>query len=571
MYKKNLNKVLVLLKKNQVRKFIFLGFFLIIGMLMEILALATLYPVINLILNEGNESKSEGLNFLVTFFNIKDYYLVSFLLFFLTIVYLIKNVFLVFLTHRQNIFLASFNAHLNNRLFKNYIFQPYAYHIRRNIGDIIKNLQVEVNHFGVYCTSLLQIIIEFSLSIAILATLVYVVPIGSLIIGLIFTVLSFVYFQFTKSKLKGWGKTRQDIEMKSSSLTFESLSAIKELKLFSKENHFVNIYADFQEKLVRLNSSFQTISQSPRFFLEIISIIGLCVFIIVYSSMGFKFNELIPFLGLCVAATFRLIPSINRLIGAFQNLKYYSSSVNKIYDELENNKTVTDKPNNIKAIGFKKQIIFDNVNFSYLDNENIIENLNLKIKKGTSIGITGMSGNGKSTFLNLLCGLLNPKNGKIIVDDNDIEKNSSGWQKNIGYVSQDVILLNDSILNNIVFGEEEINLEKVYEILNDTSLIHFVNKLENGLNTSVGERGVKISGGQRQRIGIARALYKSPEILILDEATSSLDKKTEDQIIQTIKNLKNKITIVFVTHNKNLLSFCDLEYELNKKRLQENK
>ena len=217
---------------------------------------------------------------------------------------------------------------------------------------------------------------------------------------------------------------------------------------------------------------------------------------------------------------------------------------------------------------YKHSLKFKDVNFSYKKNENILENFNFEINKGSFVGIFGNSGSGKSTLLNLICGLIDPVSGKISVDSKDISINIANWRKQIGYVSQDIILLNDSIQNNIIFGAENIDTKRIQEILKKTKLDEFVLSLKNGLNTKVGERAIKISGGQKQRIGIARALYREPSLLILDEATSALDSKTSNQIIDTINDFKSNMTIIFVSHDLKILKNCDFIYELKNKQLQ---
>jgi len=565
----NYQKIKKVISNEEKQSFLLLAFLLIIGMFLEIFSISSVFSTVDIISNGSNSKQYDFFIKIMNFLSLERDFIIPFVLSGLIIIYSIKNIYLIYLTHKQNKFMAIFSASIDYKLYSSYINKSYSYHVGRDLGEIIKNIQVELNHFIVYCNSFLQIIIEVSLTISILITLFYIAPIGSLAIGVIFLILSITYLKITRKRLTDWGKRRRDLSTSSSNILLESLNAIKELKLFGMENHFKNIYNERLKNIIPLTSNFNTISQSPRFFLEVISIIGMGVFIIIYMNLGYDFLALIPLLSVCVASIFRIIPSLNRIIGSFQNIKYYASSVDVITDEYEDINSLKKEISNSKTkMVYKHSLKFKNVNFSYKKNKNIIENFNFEINKGSFIGIFGNSGSGKSTLLNLICGLINPVSGKILVDSKDISSNIANWRKEIGYVSQDIILLNDSIQNNIIFGAEKTDTKRIHDILKKTKLNEFVLSLKNGLNTKVGERAIKISGGQKQRIGIARALYREPSLLILDEATSALDSKTSNQIIDTINSFKSNMTIIFVSHDLKILKNCDFIYELRNKQLQ---
>jgi len=562
-------KVKKLISNEQKQIFLLLTFLLITGMFLEIFSISGVYFAVDIISNGNDSTQYDFLIKIMNFFSLKKSLIIPFVLSGLIMIYSIKNIYLIYLIHKQNKFMAIFNASIDYKLYSSYINKSYSYHVGRDLGEIIKNIQVELNHFIVYCNSFLQIIVEASLTISILVTLFYIAPIGSLAIGVIFLILSIIYLKITRERLTDWGERRRDLSTSSSNILLESLNAIKELKLFGMENHFKKIYNERLKNIIPLTSNFNTISQSPRFFLEVISIIGMGVFIIIYTKLGYDFLALIPLLSVCVASVFRIIPSLNRIIGSLQNIKYYASSVDVITEAYEDINSIKKEISNSKTkMGYKHSLKFKDVNFSYKKNENILENFNFEINKGSFVGIFGNSGSGKSTLLNLICGLIDPVSGKISVDSKDISINITDWRKQIGYVSQDIILLNDSIQNNIIFGAENIDTKRIQEILKKTKLDEFVLSLKNGLDTKVGERAIKISGGQKQRIGIARALYREPSLLVLDEATSALDSKTSNQIIDTINNFKSNMTIIFVSHDLKILKNCDSIYELKNKQLQ---
>jgi len=268
---------------------------------------------------------------------------------------------------------------------------------------------------------------------------------------------------------------------------------------------------------------------------------------------------------LYVITGLRIIPSTMKILSIFQQIKGHTATIDILQNEFKN--IVAKRNNEIikkKYFVFKKEINISNVDFSYEGRKDIFNNFSTIIKKNSCIGIIGKSGSGKSTMIDLITGLISPTKGKVLVDGVDIKENPNGWQSKIGYVSQSVFLLDGSIKENVAFGAEAKNIDEklVKKSLEDAKILDFVNELEDGINTAVGEKGVQISGGQRQRIAIARELYRKPELLILDEATSALDEKTENQFLQFVDNLKNKLTIIIVSHRKNTLKNCEKILEL---------
>jgi len=292
---------------------------------------------------------------------------------------------------------------------------------------------------------------------------------------------------------------------------------------------------------------------------------------------GVNTDQMMMIVGLFAAISFRIAPSVNKVLVSFQEMRYASSIVDKIYSELvarDKSKTLIKRPakQNIEKISFSKSLNFNGVGYRYSSsNKPTLNNLNLSINSGEFIGVIGESGSGKTTFLNLILGLIEPIKGTIKVDGLNVHSNVKGWQLNIGYVPQSVYLIDDSIRNNIAFGisPDKIDNNLLQEAIKMSRLESFVSKSDNGVDFVVGDRGNNLSGGQAQRVGIARALYHQPTILVLDEATSSLDGSTEKLIIDTIKNLKGKMTIVFVTHKMSAISSCDRVFEIKNESILE--
>ena len=567
-----LKKINFLITKRQRIGLVILAFLLFIGMIFEVFGLGILIPALSILLDPNLIENTPILNSLrIQFSDFSDLLFISLALSAIVFVYLFKSLFLILITHKQNRFLSNITSYISNRLFESYLNQQYSFHLKRNTSELIKNIQVEIYYFHDYLLSLITIIIEGGLVIAVLSTLIYIEPYGALSIGVFYGFLSLIFLQFTKRKLKIWGDLRQELDADVSKIALESLGGIKDLIILGKVQFFINQYSSKNYFKARLNSNQATVSQIPRFYLELISIIGLVSFIILMVYQGKDANQLITILGVFVAATFRMIPSLNRIISSVQSLKYSKPSVQIIYKEINSLRFLNNEENSIEEFEFKSKIEFKNVSFGFNKNQNIIKDIDLTINKGATVGIIGESGSGKSTFVDLLIGLHKPTSGSILIDEKSEIQLKQSWRNNIGYVSQSIYLMDNSILNNIALGvsEDMIDRKRINQLIKDVQLEKFVTNLKLGIETKVGERGVQLSGGQRQRIGIARALYNNPDILILDEATSALDTETEIEVMTSIYNLKGKKTIVIIAHRKSTLEKCDFIYEISNSRINQ--
>ena len=554
-------KIRQILPKNQKKALLLLSGLLFIGMLFEILGLGILFPILTVLLNP--EKMRIWLND-IAYFDFLEYSYNEILIFCLIsifVVYLSKTLFLVFLTYKQNIILENVGAFIQKRLYSKYLFQSYKSHLYKNLSQMMKEVQLETIYFNSFFRSVLTLIVELALVFSIVLTILFLEPKGAIAIGLIFGSLALLYFQLTKRKIKQWGSQRQSLDLFISKILMNSLSGIKEVKLLDKENFFLDRFTQTNTKKVKVATNHQTLTQISRFYLELITIVGMVSLILILISNGVNTSEIVTLLGVFVAAAFRMIPSINRILAALQNLKYYSSSIDVISKELFDSPII--EKNKPSSFEFKNKITVDNLDFSY-KKKKILEGINLDIEIGETIGIVGESGSGKSTLVDLLNGLLKPTKGTIKVDDRNIEDFITSWQLSIGYVGQEIFLIDDTIKANIAFGieEEKIDHLKINQVLKASQLSKFISELENGVETMVGDRGIQLSGGQRQRIGIARALYHNPSVLIFDEATASLDDQTEKQVMKSIYNLKQNKTMIIIAHRISTLNQCDKIYEI---------
>ena len=570
-------KLNTLIPTSENKKLVLLIFFLFIGMIFEVLGIGALLPILSAILNPeillDNELSSSFLNF----FNIesKDQ-IIKIALITLLAIYFFKSIFLLFLSYYQNRFISNISADLSNKLFSNYLYQNYTFHVNRNSSTLIKNFQVEITYFSNFLVSTISLFTEATLAFSVVITLFFIEPFGTFVVLIFFGFSSFIFHQITKKRTTEWGKIREQVDGKISKTVLEALSGIKEVILLGKQFFFQKQLEKYNVLKASMNTKALTLRQVPRYYLELLSVFSLIFFIFIMLIQNKNVEGVIVTLGVFVAATFRILPSINRILGSLQNIKFYKSSIDLLYEEFE---ITEDKSKlirqNSKLRTFNKSITISKVCFKYKGMDKIVlDDVSLKLNIGSTTGIIGVSGSGKSTLINIIVGLFNPTSGEILLDEEfNISSNLSSWQKTIGYVSQDVFLSDDSILMNVAFGtkQEEIDVELINKVLKQAQLIEFIDSLPKGFHTKVGERGVQLSGGQRQRIGIARALYRQPDILILDEATSALDIKTEQDIMTSIDGLKGQLTIIIVTHRLITLKNCDDIYSIKEGKLTKEK
>ena len=570
-------KLNTLIPTSENKKLVLLIFFLFIGMIFEVLGIGALLPILSAILNPeillDNELSSSFLNF----FNIesKDQ-IIKIALITLLAIYFFKSIFLLFLSYYQNRFISNISADLSNKLFSNYLYQNYTFHVNRNSSTLIKNFQVEITYFSNFLVSTISLFTEATLAFSVVITLFFIEPFGTFVVLIFFGFSSFIFHQITKKRTTEWGKIREQVDGKISKTVLEALSGIKEVILLGKQFFFQKQLEKYNVLKASMNTKALTLRQVPRYYLELLSVFSLIFFIFIMLIQNKNVEGVIVTLGVFVAATFRILPSINRILGSLQNIKFYKSSIDLLYEEFE---ITEDKSKlirqNSKLGTFNKSITISKVCFKYKGMDKIVlDDVSLKLNIGSTTGIIGVSGSGKSTLINIIVGLFNPTSGEILLDEEfNISSNLSSWQKTIGYVSQDVFLSDDSILMNVAFGtkQEEIDVELINKVLKQAQLIEFIDSLPKGFHTKVGERGVQLSGGQRQRIGIARALYRRPDILILDEATSALDIKTEQDIMTSIDGLKGQLTIIIVTHRLITLKNCDDIYSIKEGKLTKEK
>lgn len=544
-----------LLNNIQKKKYFTLTLFFFIGSLIELSSIFLLFQFIQVLTGSININDISFLNYLnlesINFSKSNSLILIILLLFFLKFIFFISIYFFQFR------FIQNLNYFFSSRLLNIYLYQNMNFHLNSKTNLLTRNITSEISQFTVGVLQQISLLtIEVLTILSISLFLIYNNPEVFLISLGFIALISLTYFYFAKSIFLKNGKIRQKFSGEIIKEVLNSLNGIKELKIFKAENFFLKKYDNSMHQLVKANVKINTMSQIPRLGLEFILVILLSIAFTVFFSMESITPSLLSTIGLFALASFKLIPSATKILNCLQSIKFNYPTIHLLKKELSLGMKEKNENDNIKKIEFKT-LKFENVSFSYdLSKKNIFSNFNLKIQKGDCIGIVGPSGVGKSTLVNLIIGLFKPIEGKISFNDNI---NFTAKNIKIGYVPQNIFLMNDTIANNIAFGlnNDEINFESLENSLNLSRMSSVVNALDNKYYTVVGEKGTKLSGGQIQRLGISRALYKNSDLLIFDEATSSLDENTEKEIINTIKSLSKNKTVIFITHKKKLLNFCN--------------
>jgi ABC-type multidrug transport system fused ATPase/permease subunit len=572
----NYKKLNFLLSGKQKSQLVVLIVLMLLGVLFEMAGLGIILPALSLMLKadvvQSYPVLKPALNYLG---NPTQSQLVIYVMSVIVLVYLIKTIFLIFLGWRQSKFTTELAANLSDKLFLGFLRQPYTFHLQRNSAELLYKIQGEVSQFSAVWQAFVILASEFSVIAGIFLLLVITEPVGAISVTIFFIVTGFTFYRITRNKLLVWGQNRQYHSAQNNQHLLQGLGGIKDIKLLGREDQFVSEFSFHNHKFANIMTKISTLSLIPRLYFELLSVIGMAVLIIIMALQNKPFDLVLPTLGIFLVAAFRLIPSLNRIMSSVQTVRFMQSTIDILYSEFLNIRQielVQSIEKNEKAI-FNSELVASNLSFSYPNTSSkVIKNISINIKKGQSVGFIGSSGSGKSTLVDILLGLLSQDEGTIMIDGVSIEDCKRDWQNSIGYVSQTIYLIDDSLRKNIAFGIPDalIDNASVLRAMKAAQLDEFVENLPDGLESFVGERGIRLSGGQRQRIGIARALYHDPDVLVLDEATSSLDTKTEKGVMDAVSKLKGIKTLIIIAHRLSTVENCTHLYRLEKGNIVED-
>lgn len=535
-------------------KIVLLTIIILIGSMLELLAISLFSPFIDGIVDQNTMMESTIMVYIYHFFSFKKYeYFLALLAVSIIAVYIIKNVYIIIEKNTIYKFAYRIQRTISTKLLKSYMEEPYTFHLNKNIAVLQRSMQEDTDQFAKAILHFMEMAAEACVCI-VLGVYLFIVSksITVVIVGLLLVCLG-IFSYINKKYSRKWGEQGQEYKAKIYQWMNQSLSGIKDIKILDRSETFIKNYDNYMKKYVRVLRLNRLIGIMPKYIIEMVCMTGLLSAVLVKMFFGQKeLSEFVPQLAIFAVAAFRLLPSVGRINEHLSAVIFATPSIDLIYHDL---KEIEDL--HVEEIvkdedwHFKKEIEVKRVTYAYPEGEgNVIENACFHIRKGETVAFVGSSGAGKSTIVDILLGLLPPQQGKILVDGMDVYKNLRTWQKEIGYIPQTIYLSDDSIRNNVAFGIEEENIDEqaVIAALKQAQLYDFVDTLPEGLDTCVGDRGIRLSGGQRQRIGIARALYHKPEILVLDEATSALDNDTEAAVMEAIDSLKGQKTIIIIAH-----------------------
>ncbi|MDA0239495.1 MAG: ABC transporter ATP-binding protein [Proteobacteria bacterium] len=483
--------------------------------------------------------------------------------FVILVFFIVKNTVIGSVTYLTHKFVNTMRAEFSRDLLKGYLRCPYSMIQTRNSAELIRNLTEGTGTvFGNVLLPSLNLALEVILSIGVFAVLVAVDPIVSLIVtGLLVLVSIIVYFKL-RIRVGTWGSRNQHFVQRILMTANQAFGGAKESKILGTTDHFAEEFGQACFGQATNRTLISTFAQAPRLLLEVLTVVGLLVLVTAVVLRDQAVSDVITTLGIFGLAAFRLAPALSRIASSAQTIREGIAALENVHRDFVLIREVgsTPQPEAVQSLSFTKEIRIESLVFHYDDDQPaVLDGIDLSIKHGESIALVGPSGAGKSTLADIILGIRTPSAGRICVDGIDIAENLPGWQSMIGYVPQDIFLLDDSVRTNVAFGisADQIDDDRVVQSLALAHLDLFIAELPDQLNTVLGERGARLSGGQRQRIGIARALYRDPDILVFDEATSALDAETENQFVTTIAELARRKTLIVIAHRLSTIRHCD--------------
>ena len=566
-----LKKISYVLDNRQKRNLFILLIVILVGAFVELLGVSSILPIVNVALEPETIEKTWYLVLVKETMGFTDArQMLVFLALMLIVIYIVKNIYITVMYSLQYRFIFNNQKRLAVKMMDCYMRQNYIFHVSKNVAELQRNVTNDVNGFFTVVLNALQFLAEFSVCAVLSIFLLQSDVITTLAVAGLIMIFGMLFTFVFKRVLVQKGERNRELNVQTTKWILQSFSGIKEIKVANSENFFIYNYDKNYSQFAVLQRQQSMLKFIPRPVMESVCICGLLLAIIIKTQFaGADLKSFIPTLSVFAIAAFRMLPSFNRITGNLGSIMFDKPAIDSVYHDLveieELMKQKQVEKNTFDKIVLKDRISMEKVSFHYPESDKmVLQDANLTIKKNSSVAFIGASGAGKTTVVDLILGLLEPQNGKITVDGKNINTHMESWHQSIGYIPQTIYLMDDTIRANIAFGipENEINEKLLMQAVKEAQLDQFINSLPDGLDTVIGDRGVRLSGGQRQRIGIARALYRDPQVLILDEATSALDNETEKEVMQAIDNLHGQRTMIVIAHRLTTIKNCDVIYEV---------
>lgn len=544
---------------------------ILIGSLFELLGVSAIIPLISAVLYPDKLLENEYCQAIAVWFHIES--ATDFIIFFaiaLCILYFVKNAYLILSKRIQMAFTYGIQKSNSIRLMDCYLHQEYLFHVEHNVAELQRNVNTDVNRLFITITAAMNLLVE-SVTCLFLVILLLISDVATtlLVVGILGIAVGSFLLIYKKMQVQ-FGIQTREAGAKLGKWLIQSFSGIKEIKVMNCEKFFLDNYTESFEENVKASKNHDILTMLPKYIMEPLCVGSVLIAMCIRIGQGTQVAEFVTTLSVFAVAAIRMLPSFNRITEYLSSILYNKSSLDSIYEDLKEAemleaKETCRKPEFIK-LNFNNEISVNHIMFAYPNAEKkVFDDASIIIEKNKSVAFVGSSGAGKTTLADIIIGVLTPQEGQVCVDGVDAFAHLDAWHKTIGYIPQTIYLMDDTIRANVVFGlpEDEVDDNKVWEALKRAELDEFVKELQDGVYTQIGDRGVKLSGGQRQRIGIARALYRQPEVLILDEATSALDNETETAVMQSIESLQGSITLIIIAHRLTTIRNCDEVYEVD--------
>ncbi|MCR5106560.1 MAG: ABC transporter ATP-binding protein/permease [Lachnospiraceae bacterium] len=563
-------KLNYIFNKKQKILSVFLCMGLFIGALLELVGVSLITELVSLITDTSRIHENPLLESFYTGLSLKsdrEFFVV--ITIGLILVYLLKNIFLLWLNYLQYTFIYNNQLVISGRLIDCYLKKPYTYHLDKNSAEMVRNVMLDSERLFQMLLSVFSLLSEFLICVLLCIYLLIVDPFITMSVVLILAVFTGLYMLLFKNKAKEYGKINQEYDGKMHQSINQALGAVKDIKILHREKYFVNSFTDYGKKKMTAVRNNNVLGNVPKYVIETVCVAAILTVLLIKLKGGNDLGSMIPQLAAFALAAFKLLPSASKINNYANLIIFLKPSVDLIYRDIRDTEDMKDYE--ITDVSSKEQEdevkTIDVIDLSYRyphTQKDVLKDVNVSIPIGCAVGIVGQSGAGKSTLADLILGILTPTQGRIMYGSMDVHKNPIKWSKKLAYIPQSIYLSDEAIRNNVAFGidEDKIDDEKVWEALKEAQLYDFVRSLPQGLDTMVGERGVRLSGGQRQRIGIARALYDDPKILVLDEATSALDNDTESAVMEAIDSLMGRKTLIIIAHRLSTIDNCQIIYRV---------